>query len=258
MRPVFILNALSFLVSAILIGDMRFAGPYAADAAPHRPRDRVDFSPVIEGIRHIRTHPTLAPTVFAKAGELMISPNWVIFTVIGSREFAVHRPGIDPAGGAVLGMSILLGGRGIGALVGPLAAARWGGRSDRRLSLGILFGYLTIAAGYSALGASRSLWMAAACTLLAHVGGSTVWVFSTTLLQLHTEDRFSGRVFAADLGFSKLTIALGAYVCRRFVGWGVSTRVVAAARDYSCRRQPCCGLCRCSARELRTWNRVRD
>lgn len=225
---VFILNALSFLISAILISGMQFAEPHAEHAAPLRLRDLVDFSPVSEGIRYIRSHPTLAPTVFAKAGELMIGPSWVIFTVMGAREFAVHRPGMDPAGGAVLGMSILLGGRGIGALVGPLAAARWGGRSDRRLRLGILFGYLTIAVGYSALGASRSVWMAAACAMLAHAGGSIVWVFSTTLLQLHTEDRFRGRVFAADLGFSMFTIALGAYVCGRFLDWGVSTRAVAS------------------------------
>jgi len=225
---VFILNALSFLVSAMLIGGMRFVEPHAEAAAPLRLRDLVDFSPVIEGIRYIRNHPALAPTVFAKAGELMIGPSWVIFTVMGAREFAVHRPGMDPAGGAVLGMSILLGGRGIGALVGPLAAARWGGRSDRRLRLGILFGYLTIAAGYSALGASRSVWMASACAMLAHAGGSTVWVFSTTLLQLRTDDRFRGRVFAADLGFSMFTIALGAYVCGRFLDGGVSTRAVAS------------------------------
>jgi len=225
---VFILNALSFLLSAILIGGMRFAEPHAESAAPLRLCDLVDFSPVIEGIRYIRSHKTLLPTVFAKAGELMIGPSWVIFTVMGAREFAVHRPGIDPAGGAVLGMSILLGGRGIGALVGPVAGARWAGRSDRRLGLGILFGYLTIAAGYGVLGASRTVWMAAACAMLAHAGGSTVWVFSTTLLQLHTEDRFRGRVFAADLGFSMFTIAAGAYVCGRFVDWGVSTRVVAS------------------------------
>ena len=225
---VFILNAMSFLISAILIGGMRFAEPHAEHAAPLRLRDLVDFSPVSEGIRYIRSHPALAPTVFAKAGELMIGPSWVIFTVMGAREFPVHRAGMDPAGGAVLGISILLGGRGIGALVGPLAAARWGGRSDRRLRLGILFGYLTIATGYSALGASRSVWMAAASAMLAHAGGSTVWVFSTTLLQLHTDDRFRGRVFAADLGLSMFTIALGAYVCGRFLDWGVSTRVVAS------------------------------
>ncbi|MGA2376031.1 MAG: MFS transporter, partial [Candidatus Sulfotelmatobacter sp.] len=207
---VFILNALSFLASALLIGGMHFAEPHAESAAPLRPRDLVDFSPVLEGIRYVRNHRTLLPTVFAKAGELMIGPSWVIFTVLGAHEFAVHWRNVDAARGAMLGMSILLGGRGLGALVGPLVSARWAGRSDRRLQLGILFGYLTVAVGYGALGVSRTVWMASACAMLAHAGGSTVWVFSTTLLQLHTDDRFRGRVFSADLGFSMLTIAAGA------------------------------------------------
>ena len=224
---VFILNALSFLASAVLIGGLHFAEPHAESAAPLRPRDLVDFSPVLEGIRYVRSHRTLLPTVFAKAGELMIGPSWVIFTVLGAHEFAVHWRNVDAARGAMLGMSILLGGRGLGALVGPLVSARWAGRSDRRLQLGILFGYLTTAVGYGALGRSSTVWMAAACAILAHAGGSTVWVFSTTLLQLHTDDRFRGRVFSADLGFSMLTIAAGAYLCGRFLDAGIAARTVA-------------------------------
>ena len=90
-----------------------------------------------------------------------------------------------------------------------------------------ILGYLTIAAGYGVLGASRSVWMAAACAMLAHMGGSTVWVFSTTLLQLHTEDRFRGRVFAADLGLASLTFATTAYLCGRLLDVGISARAVA-------------------------------
>ena len=224
---VFVLNALSFLASAVLISGMHFAEPHAESSAPLRPRDLVDFSPVLEGIRYVRNHRTLLPTVFAKAGELMIGPSWVIFTVMGQHEFAVHWHNIDPARGAMLGMSILLGGRGLGAMVGPLVFARWAGRADRRLRLGIFLGYLLIALGYTLLGASRTVWIASACAMLAHMGGSTVWVFSTTLLQLHTEDRFRGRVFSADLGFSMLTIAVGAYLCGRFLDWGISARTVA-------------------------------
>jgi MFS family permease len=225
---VFILNALSFLLSAIFISGMRFAEPHAESAAPLRPRDLVDYSPVLEGIRYVRNHRMLLPTVFAKAGELMIGPSWVIFTVLGAHEFAVHWRNVDPAGGAMLGMSILLGGRGLGALVGPVISARWAGRSDRRLQLGILTGYLTIAVGYGTLGICRTVWTASACALLAHAGGSTVWVFSTTLIQLHTEDRFRGRVFSADLGFSMLTIAAGAYLCGRFMDAGIAARTVAS------------------------------
>jgi len=228
-EAVFILNALSFLVSAILIGGMHFAEPHAQSAAPLRPRDLVDFSPVLEGIRYVRSHRTLLPAIFAKAGELMIGPSWVIFTVMGAHEFAVHWRNVDAARGAMLGMSILLGGRGLGALVGPLIASRWAARSDRRLQLGIFFGYLTVAIGYGALGSSRTVWMASACALLAHAGGSTVWVFSTTLLQLHTDDRFRGRVFSADLGFSMFTIAAGAFLCGRLLDSGVSARTVATS-----------------------------
>jgi hypothetical protein len=206
---------------------MHFAEPHAESAAPLSPRDLMDFSPVLEGIRYIRNHRTLLPTVFAKAGELMIGPSWVIFTVLGAHEFAVHWRNVDATRGSMLGMSILLGGRGLGALIGPLVVARWAGRSDRRLQLGILFGYLTIAVGYATLGSSSTVWMAAACAMLAHAGGSTVWVFSTTLLQLHTDDRFRGRVFSADLGFSMLTIAAGAYLCGRLLDSGVSARTVA-------------------------------
>jgi hypothetical protein len=74
--------------------------------------------------------------------------------------------------------------------------------------------------------------MAAACAMLAHAGGSTVWVFSTTLLQLHAEDRFRGRVFSADLGLGSLSFAVTAYVCGRFLDAGISARAVATGTGF--------------------------
>jgi hypothetical protein len=129
----------------------------------------------------------------------------------------------------MLGMSLLLGARGLGALIGPLVSARWAGHSQRRLRLGVFFGYIVVGIGYASLGFSSTLWLACLCAAFAHMGGSTVWVFSTTILQLNTDDRFRGRVFAADLGFSMLTIAIGAYVCGRFLDVGFSPRSVAVA-----------------------------
>jgi len=228
----FVLNALSFLVSALLISGMRFAEPHADTEAPLRPRDLVNFSPVMEGIAYIRNHPALLPAVCAKAGELMVGPSWVIFTVMGASEFAVRGHSVDASGGAMLGMSILLGGRGLGAMVGPLMAARWAGQNDHRLRIGILFGYITVALGYGLIGVSRTVWIAAACAMLAHAGGSTVWVFSTTLLQLRTEDRFRGRVFSADLGLASFTFATTAYLCGRFLDAGISARAMATGTGF--------------------------
>jgi hypothetical protein len=96
-----------------------------------------------------------------------------------------------------------------------------------RLSLGILFGFLALALGYGSLGAAGSLWVACFWIVLAHSGGSTVRVFSTTLLQLNTDDKFRGRVFSAELGLCMLTLALGAYITGFFIDHGVSARVVA-------------------------------
>ena len=53
-----------------------------------------------------------------------------------------------------------------------------------------------------------------------------VWVFSTTLLQLNTDDRFRGRVFSADLGLCMLTIAIGAYVSGALLDMGISARAL--------------------------------
>jgi predicted MFS family arabinose efflux permease len=226
---VFVLNAVSFLASALLIRGMHFNEPHVEASAPLRAHDLWDHSPILEGVRYVRGNRRLLATMFAKAGELMIGPSWVLFTVMGQRYFPVRWHGVDAQRGGMLGMSLLLGARGVGALVGPLVSARWAGHSERRLRLGVLFGYVVVAIGYGALGGTRSVWVACLWVILAHCGGSTIWVFSTTLLQLNTEDRFRGRVFSADLGFSMLTIAIGAYLCGLFLDAGVSAKVVATA-----------------------------
>jgi predicted MFS family arabinose efflux permease len=225
---VFVLNGLSFLASAWLISRMQFEEPHAELSGPLRAKDLVDFSPVLEGIRYVRNDVRLTAALFVKAGLFMIGPGWVLFTVMGRQYFPVRLPGLDPERGAVLGMSLLLGARGVGALIGPLVSASWAGHRESRLRLGILAGFLAAAAGYVLLGKAPTLLWACACAALGHVGGSVIWVFSTTLLQLNTEDRFRGRVFSAELGFCMLTIATGAYLAGRSLDAGVSARTVAS------------------------------
>jgi len=225
---VFILNAASFVASAFLIRSMKFHEPHTESQAPLRARDLVDYTPVLEGIRYVRKDAKLLLNVFVKSGLFVIGPSWVVFTVLGQRDFTIHWFGIDPQRGAMLGMSLLMGARGVGALIGPVFAAPWAGLTQSRLRLCILGGYILQSMGYASLGASKTLWLACLCVMFAHCGGSVVWVFSTTLLQLNTDDRFRGRVFAAELGFSMLNIAIGSYLAGVFVDRGVSVREVAA------------------------------
>ena len=60
--------------------------------------------------------------------------------------------------------------------------------------------------------------------ILSHGGGSTIWVFSTTLLQKNTEDRFRGRVFSADLGLNTMMVSLTSFLAGVFIDRGVPVR----------------------------------
>jgi MFS family permease len=225
---VFLLNGLSFLASAGLIWGMRFAEPHAEGSSPFKVSELIDFSPILAGIRYVRAHVRLRATILVKFGNIIIGPSWVLFTVMGQHEFAVRWRGMAPERGAFLGMSLLLGARGLGALIGPVLTAAWAGHWKRRLEVAIFWGYLGAAAGYTLLGVSSHLWQACLCVILAHFGSSIVWVFSTTLLQIQSDDKFRGRVFAADLGLSMFTIAIGAYLAGRFVDSGFAARNVAS------------------------------
>jgi len=93
----------------------------------------------------------------------------------------------------------------------------------------ILVGFVAAVAGYCALGLSTSLGVAILAVVLAHAGMSMNWVFSTTLLQTYTEDRFRGRVFAADYGLCTLGISVSSYLAGVFLDVGVPPRVFAVA-----------------------------
>lgn len=227
-NAVFVLNALSFAASAALIWGMHFAEPHTEGSHPFHVRELVDFSPIIAGIRYVRSQVRLRATIFVKFGNLIIGPSWVLFTVMGQNEFAVRWRGMAPERGGFLGMSLLLGARGLGALLGPVMAASWAGHWKARLERAIFWAYLATATGYTLLGIAGHLWQACLCVMLAHCGGSIIWVFSTTLLQLQSEDKFRGRVFAADMGLAMLTIATGAYLAGRFVDWGFAARHIAS------------------------------
>ena len=78
-----------------------------------------------------------------------------------------------------------------------------------------------------AFGGSRSFVLALLFLLIAHTGGSILWVFSTVLLQQTVEDQFRGRVFAAELALLTLTMAASNYLVGELMDrFGFSPRVV--------------------------------
>jgi MFS family permease len=233
-RPaVFILNAVSFLVSAALVHKLDFDEPHLASSPPWRLRDCTDFSPVLEGIRYVGRDARLLSTLLVKTGLGIMGAWWVVLPVLGERRFPVHVPGVDPERAGMLGMSVLLGARGIGSLLGPLVSGYWAGSSNRRMRVGILYGFLAGVAGYLVIGYAGAVWLAVAAVILAHAGGSTVWVFSTTLLQRQTDDRFRGRVFSSDYALMVMTMSLATYAAGSLIDRGVAPQTIATLSGFA-------------------------
>lgn len=227
--PTFALNSLSFLLSGLLISRMRFHEPHLERLAPLRARDLLDYSPIADGIRYVRQDPRRFSTLFVKAGIALLGTNWVLLPVLGERVFPLKTGFGRPESGGMYAMSLLMGCRGIGALLGPLVAAHITGTSQVRLRRGIFFAFAIGGFGYLLLGAAPSLWTACLAVVIAHSGGSIAWVFSTNLLQTMTEDRFRGRVFSAEHALNTLVLSIVTWSVGVFSDRGVAPRTLAFA-----------------------------
>lgn len=224
-RLVFVVNALSFVWSALLLRRMQFVEPHMAGAAPLKLRDLLDFSPVMEGIRYVGADVRLFATLLVKMGLGLIGANWVVLTMLGEHKFRWDGAGAASAG--MMGMSVLLSFRGLGALFGPLVGGIFTGAGQHRMRAAILIGFVATAIGYIGLSYVSTLLMAGLCLVIAHAGTSLQWVYSTTLLQMNSEDRFRGRVFSAEFAFMTISMTLSSAAAGLLIDWGVPPERIA-------------------------------
>jgi hypothetical protein len=140
-------------------------------------------------------------------------------TIFGQRVFPI-------GGSAAAGIGVLYGARGIGAALGPILLRYILGQKPAALRRAIGPAYFVIGVFYAALSFAPGLLTAAVCVLLAHFGGSILWVFSTVLLQMEVPDAFRGRVFAAELALVTLTSSASSFLTGRALDAGTSPRSV--------------------------------
>jgi MFS family permease len=224
---VFLLNALSFAGSALFIRGMRFEEPHRTGAVPFRLNELFDFSPTLDGLRYMFGKPRLFFPLFLKIATGILAASWVVFPIYASRIFLL--PSLSVQRNTMLVTSIFAGARGVGALIGPLVTSGWVGGSQRRMSRLILGGFLLAAVGYVLFAKAEGIPAASLGLLIAHSGGAIIWVNSTTLLQINSEDRFRGRVFAADLSIAMFAVASSGFAAGFAIDHGTSPRSVAIA-----------------------------
>src|SRR5262249_15689427 len=145
------------------------------------------------GFRYVAKHRGIAALLTAKMGLGLTGASQTLTAIYGQRLFPL--PG-DPEG--KLTLSLLVGTSGVGTALGPILGRRFTGPDRPRMRWAIAAAFLLRGLFYALMGASRSLGGAALALVLGRFGGSVIWVFSTVLLQMATEDQYRGRVFAAE------------------------------------------------------------
>ena len=218
----FVLDSLTFVASALLILSVK-----VPKRAP-RPKARLTvgkalgITDTVEGARYVKHRSRVL-------AYLLVKPAWGVGGGILTL-LAVFGEKVFPVGGkTATGIGVLFTARGIGTAIGPMVARRWAGETRNQMQNAIGIAFLIGGVFYIAFGVSRNFALALLFLAIAHTGGSILWVFSTVLLQQGVEDKFRGRVFAAEMALVTLTMAASNYLVGELMDrFGFSPRVVTA------------------------------
>ena len=198
------LDALTYVVSAALVLPIALA-PVAAPTRRVGWWHTLGLGDAADGFRFMWRDPRIATLVWSKGAWGLGGALTLMLTVFGQRIYPL-------LGSPVLGMTVFYAARGIGTAIGPIVSRRWSGNNPARMQQAISISFAVAALFYLAFGFVDSLALAVLFVILAHLGGATVWVFSTVLIQRSVPNVFQGRVFAAEMAVFTLTFSLSTYV----------------------------------------------
>jgi len=213
-RPIaFIINSLSFFVSAVLLKKIR-----CEETHLHRNRESTGdnhttiISALSEGARYLKHNPRILVLILAKTFNGILGGTLTLLVIFGERVYPI-------AGHGALAVGLLYASRGLGAGFGPLVGDALARGRETRMWRSISISFFVIGMSYIAFSRAPILPLAILALVCAHMAASNNWVVSTTLLQIHTTDRLRGRVFALDLGMLMLAVSASNFV----LGLGVDT-----------------------------------
>jgi MFS family permease len=197
-----VLDAVSFVIAAVVIGGIKLAEDKPQRATQHW---RTEMS---EGLRYLRSERILRHTLVAVGLTLV---------VIGFSESAVFAVA-DYFGKPVEFVGVIVTVQGVGAILGGVSTSRWVHRLGEPATIAVSLAFM--AAGLGIVAASQWLWLVLAATVLIGYSLPMLIIAFTTLIQVHTPARLMGRVSAAVevvMGTPQaLSIALGALLVTIF------------------------------------------
>ncbi len=197
-QSVFIINALTFLVSAMMIWRISLpvrarAVVAAVDSPSLLRRSVLDFR---AGLRYVRNDGLLAAIFIVAAGwGLGNGVARALYSVFGARLGTAAAQGLV-ARPQDFGISVLFVAMGVGGVLGAPLARRFNAAGD---SLGARMGrsLLLDGCGLVLFSFMPNLWGAGAVLIAREMNFAIWWTAQQTLIMRRTENAYAGRVFAS-------------------------------------------------------------
>ena len=200
----FTINALSFLISGLLIASIK--GRFAEPGHHQQARTGGGFR---DSLKYAKEHLPVWAFLLVKFGWGIGGGVILLLSVFATQVFN--------AGDAGIGW--LYAARGTGALLGPYLVNGLVGHDQNRMRWSIAISYVVNGLGYLGFSLAPTLAWGLPFVLIGHLGSGASWVLSSTMLQQVVPDRLRGRIFSIDNGLVTLAMAASTWVA------GVATPV---------------------------------
>ena len=202
--PAFIIDALSFVVSAVILLGVQYRKTPETPDTLGRGLFETAVVQYLEGLVYLRNNRDILVTALHKGVSALVYTQGfqVVKVVIGRGLFPLGQ-----AGGISLGL--LFSATGLGTGIGPIAARLWTADRPDRLRLALFAGYFLSALGLGISSLLINLETVLLGSLWAGVGGGIIWVFSTQLVLQSVPGKVRGRVFSTEYAIFTLLSTFG-------------------------------------------------
>ncbi len=197
-QAAFLLDALTFLLSAWFLAHVPVRSRVQASAQDGRSAVRRAFVEIVEGMRYLGAQPVLLAFALVKAAGALV---WGGVNVL---EIPLAENVFPLRGSGTLSLGLIYAAVGVGTGFGPILLRAWLGDSWGGLLKAVSVGFFAMTLGTLGVAMAPSLGWVLGATAVRGVGTGALWVFSAVLLQLLLPDRLRGRVFAFE--FAALTL----------------------------------------------------
>jgi MFS family permease len=211
--PAYVVNAVSFGVSAILL--LRIPGALLQKV---RAESQGYWKDLGEGFRLVRRSRALL--------AVLLSWNLAMIAIgfVNVSEVALAKDSFDAGD---FGFGLLFAANGVGAVIGALLASTWLERRGMTVLYGLAIGVM--GAAYLAAACSPNVWVAVGCVVVGGIGNATALVCNTLLVQRGAPDRLRGRAFTLIMGTNFALLGIGMVIAGPLVDalgarwvWGIA------------------------------------